>query len=291
MSSGQGSTVVALLHEVRARFAEADLDDPATEARILVGGLLRLSSTELVTRGADAVLLEDVEKARAAIGRRLNHEPVHRILGEREFYGLPLQLSPATLEPRPDTEILVDTMLPHMRRLESQVGNVHLLDMGTGTGAICLALLRECPQATGVGSDISSEALGTARGNAERNGLAARFTTVHGSWFEAIHERFHVIVSNPPYIASSVISTLAPEVKDFDPPAALDGGLDGLDAYRAIAKDAARFLHPNGMIGVEIGYDQRETVTSVFEGAGFLLVEAVRDYGRNDRVLVFEFHH
>ncbi|MFJ6326349.1 MULTISPECIES: peptide chain release factor N(5)-glutamine methyltransferase [unclassified Rhizobium] len=291
MSSGQGSTVAGLLQEVRVRFAEADLDDPATEARILVGGLLHLSSTELVTRGADAVLLEDVEKARAAIGRRLNHEPVHRILGEREFYGLPLRLSPATLEPRPDTEILVDTMLPHMRRLESQVGNVHLLDMGTGTGAICLALLQECPQATGVGSDISSEALETARGNAERNGLAARFTTVHGSWFEAIHERFHVIVSNPPYIASSVISTLAPEVKDFDPPAALDGGLDGLDAYRAIAKDAARFLHPNGMIGVEIGYDQRETVTSVFEGAGFLLVEAVRDYGRNDRVLVFEFHH
>jgi len=291
MSSGQGSTVAGLLHEVRVRFAEADLDDPATEARILVGGLLHLSSTELVTRGADAVLIEDVEKAQAAIGRRLNHEPVHRILGEREFYGLPLRLSPATLEPRPDTEILVDTMLPHMRRLESQVGNVHLLDMGTGTGAICLALLQECPQATGVGSDISSEALETARGNAERNGLAARFTTVHGSWFEAIHERFHVIVSNPPYIASSVISTLAPEVKDFDPPAALDGGLDGLDAYRAIAKDAARFLHPNGMIGVEIGYDQRETVTSVFEGAGFLLVEAVRDYGRNDRVLVFEFHH
>ncbi len=291
MSSGQGSTVAGLLQEVRSRFAEADLDDPATEARILVGGLLHLSSTELVTRSSDAVSPEDVERARTAVGRRLNHEPVHRILGEREFYGLPLRLSAATLEPRPDTEILVDTMLAHVRRLESEVGNIHILDIGTGTGAICLALLHECPQATGVGSDISSEALETARGNAEQNGLAARFTTVHGSWFEAIHERFHVIVSNPPYIASSVISTLAPEVKDFDPPAALDGGLDGLDAYRAIAKDAARFLHPNGMIGVEIGYDQRETVTSVFEGAGFLLVEAVRDYGRNDRVLVFEFHH
>ncbi|MFS8045483.1 peptide chain release factor N(5)-glutamine methyltransferase [Rhizobium sp. BR 314] len=291
MSGGQGSTVAGLLQEVRSRFAAADLDDPTTEARILVGGLLHLSSTELVTRGSDAVLPGIVEQARTAIGRRLNHEPIHRILGEREFYGLPLRLSPATLEPRPDTEILVDTMLPHVRRLESEVGNVHILDIGTGTGAICLALLHECPEATGVGSDISSEALETARGNAERNGLAARFTTVHGSWFEAIHERFHVIVSNPPYIASSVISTLAPEVKDFDPPAALDGGLDGLDAYRAIAKDAARFLHPNGMLGVEIGYDQRETVTSVFEGAGFLLLEAVRDYGRNDRVLVFEFRH
>ncbi|MGG6898818.1 MULTISPECIES: peptide chain release factor N(5)-glutamine methyltransferase [Rhizobium] len=290
MSGGQGSTVSGLLQEVRARFAEADLDDPATEARILVGGLLHLSSTELVTRGSDAVSSGDAEAARAAIDRRLNHEPVYRILGEREFYGLSLRLSPATLEPRPDTEILVDTMLPHVRRLESKVGNVHILDIGTGTGAICLALLHESPQATGVGSDISSEALETARGNAERNGLGARFGTAHGSWFDAIHERFHVIVSNPPYIASSVISTLAPEVKDFDPPAALDGGLDGLDAYRAIAKDAARFLHLHGMLGVEIGYDQREAVTSVFEGAGFLLVEAVRDYGQNDRVLVFRFH-
>ncbi|NLR99000.1 peptide chain release factor N(5)-glutamine methyltransferase [Rhizobium sp. P38BS-XIX] len=291
MSGGQGSTVAGLLQEVRARFAEADLDDPATEARILVGGLLHFSSTELVTRGPQAVSADDVSAARKAIERRLNHEPVYRILGEREFYGLPLRLSAATLEPRPDTEILVDTMLAHVRRLESQKGSVHILDMGTGTGAICLALLHECPQATGVGSDISSEALETARGNAERNGLAARFKTAHGSWFDAVHERFHVIVSNPPYIASSVISTLAPEVKDFDPPAALDGGLDGLDAYRAIAKDAARFLHPDGIVGVEIGYDQREMVTSVFEGAGFLLVEAVRDYGQNDRVLVFEFQH
>lgn len=291
MSGGQGPTVSGLLQEVRARFAEADLDDPATEARILVGGLLRLPSAGLVTRASEAVSAEDAATVRNAIARRLNHEPVHRILGEREFYGLSLRLSAATLEPRPDTEILVDTMLPHVRRLESRFGNLHILDLGTGTGAICLALLHESPKATGVGSDVSSEALETARGNAERNGLAARFRTAHGSWFDAIHERFHVIVSNPPYIASSVISTLAPEVKDFDPPAALDGGPDGLDAYRAIAKDAARFLHPDGTIGVEIGYDQRETVTSVFEGAGFSLVEAVRDYGQNDRVLVFEFQH
>ncbi|MDK4704435.1 peptide chain release factor N(5)-glutamine methyltransferase [Rhizobium sp. CNPSo 4062] len=291
MSGGQGPTISGLLQEVRVRFAEADLDDPATEARILVGGLLHLSATGLVTHGSESVSEDDTVMVRAAIARRLKHEPVYRILGEREFYGLSLRLSAATLEPRPDTEILVDTMLPHVRRLESQIGNIHILDIGTGTGAICLALLHECPKATGVGSDISSEALETARGNAERNGLAARFRTAQGSWFEAIHERFHVIVSNPPYIASSVISTLAPEVKDFDPPTALDGGFDGLDAYRAIAKDAARFLYQNGMIGVEIGYDQRETVTSIFEGAGFSLVEAARDYGQNDRVLVFEFQH
>ncbi|AYG60670.1 peptide chain release factor N(5)-glutamine methyltransferase [Rhizobium jaguaris] len=290
MTSGEGPTVTELFREVRARFIEADLDDPAAEARILVGGLLDLSSTELVTRGSDIVSPDRVEMARAAIARRLNHEPVHRILGEREFYGLQLTLSPATLEPRPDTEILVDTVLPHARRLALEFENIHILDIGTGTGAICLALLHECPQATGIGSDISSEALETARANAARNGLAARFDIVQGSWFEAIHGLFHVIVSNPPYIESSVISTLAPEVKNFDPPAALDGGLDGLDAYRAIAKDAARFLHRNGIVGVEIGYNQRKTVTSVFEGAGFFLIEAVRDYGHNDRALVFKHH-
>ncbi|MDE1993146.1 MAG: peptide chain release factor N(5)-glutamine methyltransferase [Rhizobiaceae bacterium] len=287
MSDGAGLTVAQLLQEMRTRFTEVDLDDPATEARILLGGLLDLSSTELVTRGAEVAAPDRVEAARAAIARRLNHEPVHRILGEREFYGLPLKLSQATLEPRPDTEILVDTVLTHARHLATAHGNIQILDLGTGTGAICLALLQECPQAVGIGSDISPEALETARENAARNGLAARFSTVQGSWFEAIHGRFHVIVSNPPYIESSVISTLAPEVKNFDPPAALDGGLDGLDAYRAIAKDAARFLHHDGIVGVEIGYDQRKAVTSVFEGAGFFLIEAARDYGHNDRVLLF----
>lgn len=287
MNNRQQRTVAEIFQEVRARFAEADLDDPATEARILVGGLLGLSSTELVTRGHEAVDPERVDRVHSAIARRLNHEPVHRILGEREFYGLPLKLSPATLEPRPDTEILVDVVLPHARRLAAAHGNIHILDLGTGTGAICLALLHECPDAVGIGSDISVEALETARSNAERNGLGERFSTVHGSWFDAIHGRFHVIVSNPPYIESSVISTLAPEVKNFDPPAALDGGLDGLDPYRAIAREAARFLHDDGIVGVEIGHDQRVAVTSIFEGAGFFLLDAVEDYGRNDRALLF----
>src|SRR4029453_16197451 len=126
---------------------------------------------------------------------------------------------------------------------------------GTGTGAICLALLSECPDASGVGSDISADALLTARSNAERNGLQDRFQVVQSSWFENIQGSFHAIVSNPPYIASNVIHDLAPEVTKFDPAAALDGGPDGLDAYKAIAKDAARFIRPDGVVGLEIGYD------------------------------------
>jgi release factor glutamine methyltransferase len=285
--SGEGRTVSELLRQARSRFAEAGLDDPAADARVLVSGLLDLSSTDLAVRGDEAVGPELAAAVEAAIERRLGHEPVHRILGEREFYGLPLKLSPATLEPRPDTEILVDTVLVYLKGLAITHGNIHILDIGTGTGAICLALLSECPTATGIGSDISADALEIAKSNAESNGLSGRFQTLRSSWFETVHGQFHAIVSNPPYIASSVIPTLAPEVKIFDPPAALDGGQDGRDAYRAIATDAGRFLHADGIIGVEIGFDQRIAVTSIFEGTGFTLVEAARDYGHNDRALVF----
>jgi release factor glutamine methyltransferase len=285
--TGQGRTASDLLREARNRFAEAGLDDPAADARVLVAGLLGLSLADMLSRGDTPVSAERAALVVAAIARRLAREPVHRILGEREFYGLTLQLSAGTLEPRPDTEILVDSVIVYLKRLAIAYENIHILDIGTGTGAICLALLSECPTAQGVGTDISADALETAERNAERNGLAGRFQTRKGSWFETVQGRFHAIVSNPPYIASSVIPTLAPEVKMFDPPAALDGGLDGLDAYRAIAAGAGDFLHPDGIVGLEIGYDQRVDVTSIFEGAGFTLLEAARDYGHNDRALLF----
>lgn len=279
-------TVSQMLAEARRRFTEAGIEDPATDARVLMAGLLDLSATEMLTRGSDPVGAR-LPTVQAAIERRLSHEPVHRILGTREFYGLPLSLSAETLEPRPDTEILVDTMLPYLRDLARTDGNIHILDVGTGTGAICLALLSECPDASGIGSDISADALRTARSNGERNGLGDRFETIQSSWFENIRGSFHAIVSNPPYIASSVIHGLAPEVTKFDPAAALDGGQDGLDAYKAIAKDAARFMQPSGVIGLEIGYDQRNDVTGIFEAEGFKFLESVKDYGQNDRILVF----
>lgn len=281
------ATVSQMLAEARRRFTEAGVDSASADARMLVAGLLGLSTTAIVTRGGETVSTEQMAMIEQAIERRLAHEPVHRILGEREFYGLPLSLSAETLEPRPDTEILVDTMLPYLRDLANTEGHIHILDLGTGTGAICLALLSECPEASGVGSDISADALKTAKSNAERNGLQDRFETIQSSWFQNIHGSFHAIVSNPPYIASKVVHTLAPEVTKFDPHAALDGGRDGLDAYRTIAKDAARFIKPNGVVGLEIGYDQRNDVTDVFEAEGFKLLESAKDYGQNDRALVF----
>ena len=281
------ATVSDILREIRSRFAGAKLDDPALDARTLVAGLLGVSKTELLMRTDETVEPQQRAMIEQAVQRRLAHEPVHRILGERAFYGLSLKLSPDTLEPRPDTEILVDTVLPYAHRLVTAHGNIHILDIGTGTGAICLALLQECPDALGTGSDISAGALKIAEENAEKNGLERRFRSLQSNWFETIQDQFHVIVSNPPYIASSVISNLAPEVKNFDPSRALDGGIDGLDAYRSIAKDAARFLHRDGIVGLEIGYDQRAAVTAIFEASHFHLLEAVRDYGQNDRVLVF----
>ncbi|OHV82013.1 peptide chain release factor N(5)-glutamine methyltransferase [Rhizobium sp. LCM 4573] len=277
----------AVVAQARARFSAAGLADAAIEARMLIGGLLGLSSTEVFT-GGDRVLTEgEQEKIAQAVERRLKREPVHRILGVREFHGMQLLISKETLEPRPDTEILVDSMLPHVRRIVAGKGSARLLDIGTGTGAIALSFLKECPQLSGTGSDISQDALDTAARNAERLGMAARFQTVRSAWFENISGRFDIIASNPPYIRSDVIPALEPEVRDFDPLAALDGGPDGLDAYRAIAAEAGNFLQEDGVLGVEIGFDQKRAVTDIFASHGFVLREAVRDYGGNDRVLVF----
>ncbi len=271
--------------DARSRFAAAGLTDAAIEARLLIGGLLQLSGTAVFVEG-DRVLSE-AETAQIAevVARRLKREPVHRILGKREFHGLDFLLSRETLEPRPDTEVLVETVLDHAGRLKGE--RLRILDLGTGTGAIVLSLLDALPQASGTGSDISGDALGTALKNAGRFGLDDRFDAVQSHWFDKIEGRFDIIVSNPPYIRSDVIPALEPEVRDFDPVAALDGGDDGLSAYRAIAGSAADFLAPDGIVGVEIGFDQKMSVTQIFETAGFVLAQARRDYGDNDRVLIF----
>jgi release factor glutamine methyltransferase len=281
------TTIAAVVAQAKARLSAANLPDAAMEARILIGGLLGLSSTEVFTGGDKVLASADLARIENGIARRLKREPVHRILGSREFHGLDLMLSKETLEPRPDTEILVDTLLPYVERIASAKGSVRILDLGTGTGAIVLALLKECPASSGIGSDISSDALSTAKRNAAQHGIGHRFEAVRSHWFGEIRGRFDIIASNPPYIASAVIPELEPEVRDFDPLAALDGGPDGLCAYRDIATGAGDFLEHEGVIGVEIGFDQKDAVTEIFSAAGFILAQAKRDYGDNDRVLVF----
>lgn len=281
-------TLERLLAESRDRLKAAGIDRAALDARHLVSGLLGLSFAELMTRGGEAVSEADAARIRAAVARRAAREPVYRILGEREFFGLALKLSKETLEPRPDTETLVDCLIPYVRRIAARRGSCRIIDLGTGTGAICLALLASVLDARGLGTDISEDALATARENAERNGLADRFETRRSNWFGAVEGRFDVIVSNPPYIRSSIVHELEPEVRHHDPAAALDGGNDGLDAYRAIARDAGRHLERDGVIGLEIGFDQKQTVTALFEARGFRVLQSATDLGGNDRVLAFE---
>ncbi len=280
-------TLASMLRSARARFSEAGLDDPAGDARVLITGLLGLSATTLVTDPARPLGAADIERVEDAVERRLKREPVHRILGHREFYGLKLRLSPETLEPRPDTEILVDRVLPYLQRIVALRGRASIVDFGTGTGAIALALLSQCPEADALGVDISTDALETAAMNADTLGLAPRFRTLKSHWAEDVSGRFDIVVSNPPYIVHAVMKDLSPEVQLHDPEAALDGGADGLDAYRALAAAIPGCLAEDGVVGLEIGHDQRESVSQLFAQSGFALIEAVKDYGDNDRVLLF----
>ncbi len=282
------ASLAALLAETRRRFAEIGISDPATDARTLIGGILGLSLTELMVRGAEQLSPQEAERVASAVARRMAREPVHRILGRRSFYGLEFELSPETLEPRPDTEILVDSLLPHLENIVARNGAARVLDLGTGSGAILVALLKSCPLATGVATDISAGALEIAARNAHINGVGAQFEALFSEWFAAVFGQFDVIVSNPPYIRSDAIAGLESDVREHDPARALDGGHDGLDAYRAISGGAAGFLEPNGIVGVEIGYDQKGEVSAIFDAAGFSLIEALGDYGGNDRVLLFK---
>lgn len=281
-----GVTLAEALAAARRRLSEAGIPDAAQDARLLIAGILHLSSTAFVLDGAH--LLDPSEQAAidAALARRAAREPVHRILGRRAFSRLDLALSPETLEPRPDTEILVDTLVPYARAMVAG-GGCRILDLGTGTGAICLALLDLVPGSTGVGADCSAGALETARHNADINGIADRFETVESDWFSAVTGVFDIIVSNPPYIVRSVVGTLDEDVRLYDPILALDGGEDGLDAYRAIAAGAGGHIRENGLVAYEIGYDQKDAVTAIMRKNGFARIEAVRDFGGNDRVLVF----
>jgi release factor glutamine methyltransferase len=281
-----GATLAEALAAARRRLSEAGIADAAQDARLLIAGLLNLSSTAFVIDGARPLDPSEQALIDGALARRAAREPVHRILGHRAFSRLDLVLSPETLEPRPDTEILVDTLVPYAQKMVAG-GGCRILDLGTGTGAICLALLDLVPGATGVGADYSAGALETARRNADINGVADRFEAVESDWFAAVTGAFDIIVSNPPYIVRSVVGTLDEDVRFYDPILALDGGEDGLDAYRAIAAGAGDHLRENGLVAYEIGYDQKETVTAIMRENGFARMEAVQDLGGNDRVLVF----
>lgn len=283
------ATAGGLLREARQAFRERLLPTADLDARLLVGGILGMDATALLTEEKRVVDAEEEARVRIAIAARLSGRPVHRILGRREFYGHMLRLSPQTLEPRPDTEILVDAALVHLQTIVAAKGSCRIVDLGAGTGAVGLALLAESEAASCLGVDCAPGAVATALANAADLGLSSRYDAIAGNWLEGIRENFDLVVSNPPYIPSADIGCLDVEVRLNDPIAALDGGADGLDAYRSIAAQARTHLNAGGIIAVEIGEGQRADVKAIFSAEGFGFIECRPDLAGIDRVLVFGF--
>ncbi|MFZ2099324.1 MAG: peptide chain release factor N(5)-glutamine methyltransferase [Oricola sp.] len=279
--------VEKLFRAAKRRFDDAGLPTPELDASLLLEYATGLTILTRITDPGRLVPVEKIRRLQECIERRLKREPVHRIIGEREFYGLPLKLNAATLVPRPDTETLVDLVLPFAEDTAARTGQCRILDLGTGTGAIALALLSTVPEARALGVDISSEALHAAESNAEALGFGDRFEALHSDWFEAVSGQYDLIVSNPPYIPDTDIAGLDVDVRDHDPRAALDGGVDGLDAYRILAERSGMFLAPGGAVAVEIGHDQNQAVTTLFEVAGFRKVGERNDYAGHVRALFF----
>ena len=233
------------------------------------------------------MIIADPARAHAFAARRLAGEPLSRILGRREFWSLAFSLSPDVLDPRDDTETLVEAALAAFAARKAD--RLQVLDYGIGSGAILAALLTELPNAYGVGVDKSAAAAAQATDNLARLGLASRATILVSDWGAQLDKSaFDLIVSNPPYIASAEIATLAAEVRDYDPRLALDGGTDGLDAYRALAPEIAQRLTPGGRFFVEIGADQAADVRAIFAAAELVGPRVVKDLAGHDRVVCGE---
>ncbi len=262
-----GGTVDAGRHALAAQFRAAGLDTPELDARLLVGQAVNLDHAALVAAGVRKLGREEADMINALARRRLAHEPVARILGRKEFWSLTLAIDGATLVPRPETETIVEAVLAAIDAAGARRRALRIADLGTGSGALILALLAELPNATGVATDINVGALLRARANARGLGQT-RAAFVACDMAAALGRPFDVIVSNPPYVASDDIATLAPEVRDFDPRRALDGGADGLDFYRAIAEAAPALVAPDGFVVVELGAGQAEAVAALFSAAG-----------------------
>ncbi len=274
---------------MRTAFRSEGLETADLDARLLTANLAGVEPHQLVTAG-DTPLAEDVRnRLNQALHDRIEGMPVHRILGSREFYGLSLDLSPATLEPRPDTETLIDAVLPLVRERVAAKGSCSIADLGIGTGAIGLALLATCPEARCLGVDVSAEAVETALKNADALGLGDRYEAVQGDWLSDLDVQFDLIVSNPPYIPTSDLASLSREVTEYDPVLALDGGADGLDAYRAIVSQAGHRLEAGGYLALEIGIGQRHSVAALAVAHGFAEVGTFRDLGGVERVLLFKW--
>jgi release factor glutamine methyltransferase len=265
----------------------AGIDNARFEARLLLGRAAGLSAEQLIARGQDSIAAEVPARLRALTARRVQREPMAYILGEREFWGLTFKVTPDVLVPRPDTETVIEAALA---LLPDRARPWRLLDLGVGSGCLLLTLLKEFPNATGVGLDASREALAVARGNAEALGVASRARLVEGDWrvprwMDRLGGPFDLVVSNPPYVEAGAIDGLMPEVARYEPRLALDGGGDGLAAYRLIASAGPKLVTPAGYLLLEAGAGQALEIASLFSRAGMTPMAPWRDLGGVERVI------
>lgn len=259
------------------RMADASIPDPGRDARRLLAHIMGIPSDRLTLHVTDELSAQQIADFKLAIAQRLAGRPVSQITGKRAFWGRDFVVTDAVLDPRPETECLVDEAL--------KTPFARVLDLGTGSGAIVLSLLAERPRAKGVGVDISPEALAVARENAQTLSVADRVTLSVSNWFTDVDGRFDLIVSNPPYISDAEYASLDPGVRDFEPACALSPGGDGLAAYRAIVADASRYLEPGGRLLFEIGPTQAEAVSGFLERAGFMQIRILPDLDGRDRIV------
>jgi release factor glutamine methyltransferase len=280
-----GASVSEALNLLAQAFRTAGIEDADVDARLLVGHALHLDRARLIAQSDRILEAREINVISALAARRLKREPVSRILGQKEFWSIALAITPDVLVPRPETETVVEGALDFVVRGGLRMEKLRILDIGTGSGALLLALLRELPNATGTGTDISTAALKVARENAARCGVEGRCTFVVCDIASIVEGPFDLLVSNPPYIAHDEIMSLVPEVKNYDPTVALDGGDDGLAAYRAIAADAKRLLAPGARMFVELGAGQEAAVRDLFTNVGLTAGIARTDLAGIPRVL------
>lgn len=282
-----GPTYDALLRDTAVALTAAGIDNVRFEARLLLGRAAGLSVEQLVAHGGDPAPAGVVAAMRELTGRRVRREPMAYILGEREFWGLPFKVSPAVLVPRPDSETLIETVLDLLPERERPL---RILDLGVGSGCLLLTLLKEYPKATGIGVDASPEALAIAGENAAALGVTPRVRLLGedwrvAGWADRLGGPFDLLVSNPPYIETSTIAALMPEVANHEPRLALDGGPDGLEAYRIIAAASPGLIAPGGWALVEGGEGQAVDISRIFSAAGMSPQPPRKDLAGVERVV------
>lgn len=275
-------TIGTLLTAAQARFKSAGVDTPRLDAILLLAEATGWSEDLIRSRPETPVSADKAAAFEAMVQRRLRREPVSKILGRREFWSLEFRTSRDVLDPRADSETLVSAVLA---AIPDRNVALRIVDFGTGSGCLLLSLLRELPSATGVGIDVSPPALAVARENADRFALSSRCLFRLGSWGKGIEGTFDILISNPPYIESGVVPGLEPEVADYDPLLALDGGADGLDAYRALLPDMLRLAAKGAFAALEVGMGQDVAVVPLLAGAGFSQIAVLPDLSGIGRVV------